>query len=206
MFRKVVTCLVCFNPFLSVAASEPREDRVDVVTVPVQTGKATVTSFEAYDVEIGFDVGILSVEDFNTNAVVGLSGHFFVTPKIFARARFASSETEKSNSERSFNFNPEKRFTYGSVGLGYRLFSGYSAVHNFQRFTSGIFAVAGVDAIEFADEDATGYYFGAAYKCLINESLSADINFVNHVYDRDFLGVEKTTMNNEFSFGLNLRF
>jgi outer membrane beta-barrel protein len=205
MKKHIVFLLASINASVTLA-SDANKDRVDVVPVPTQAGKATVTSFETHDIELGLDVGILSVEDFNSNALLGVSANYFVTPKIFARVRFASSETERSNSEQNNNFNPDRRFTYGSIGVGYRLFSGYSAVHNFQRFTSGIFAVAGVDAVEFAGEDTSGYFFGATYKCLINHSLSADVNFISHVYDRDFLNVEKTTMNNEFSFGLNLRF
>lgn len=205
MFKRVITLALCAMITPSFA-SDGNPERVEVIPTTVPQNKAALPSLSAYDVELGFDFGTLSVEDFNTNPVVGVNLNFYVTPKFFGKLKYASSDTEKSNVEQNLNFNPDRTFSYGAIGAGYQLFSGSSAIGSYQRFTSGIFALAGIEFVEFANNDTEGFFVGATYKCLINESLTFDINFLTHVFDREFLGEEKTTMNNELSVGLNILF
>lgn len=205
MYKQGITLVLCAMIMPSFA-NDNGPERVEVIPTTVPQNKAALPSLSAYDVELGVDFGTLSVEDFNTNPVVGVNLNFYITPKFFSKFKYASSDTEKSNVEQNLNFNPDRTFSYGAIGAGYQLFSGLSAVGSYQRFSSGIFAIGGIELVEFANNDTEGFFFGATYKCLINQAITFDINFLTHVFDREFLGEEKTTMNNEFSLGLNVLF
>jgi outer membrane beta-barrel protein len=177
---------------------EPKKD------VPV--AKAAAIDDERF--ELGLFTGLLAVEDFNTNPVLGISFTYHINPRFIAQLNYGSSEVGKSSSEKfsSTNFLTQRDFTYYNALAGYRLLRGRSFFGKNTKYNSDIFLLAGFGSVDFAGESNTSLVLGTSYRVVLTDSLVANIDFRGHSFDRDLLGDSKSTFNTEFALGLNFLF
>lgn len=156
--------------------------------------------------EIGFYTGVLSVEDFNTNPVFGFAFRYYPSQKYLIEASYGTSETERSTNEGDRDFNPERDFSYFSLAGGYQLLEGRSFLGKKRKFNTGLYLLAGLEQVDFAEDSNRGFLLGASYKTVLTDWLTANIDFKNHIVNRDFLDEDKLTINTEFAIGINFIF
>lgn len=78
--------------------------------------EAKTAAIDTEHFEIGVNLGLLSVEDFNTNLMTNLSFNYYFNEDIFAYLSYGTSDTAQSNAEQGQNFNPDRTFDYFSFG------------------------------------------------------------------------------------------
>ena len=150
--------------------------------------------------------GALSVEDFNTNVLMGVGFTYFAMDRVYADFNYASSDTQRGNNEGNSDFNPDRTFSYASISGGYKLFDGRSFLGKVRKYNSDVNVFGGLESVSFAGNTDIGLVIGVNHKTVLTDYLTLNIDFKNHFVNRDFLDEEKLTSNTEFSIGLGTIF
>lgn len=167
---------------------------------------ATAAAIDDEHFEVGVFMGLLSVEEFNTNASLGLAIRYYWDAGLFFELSHGTSSTKRAHWEDSLNFTPARDFNYTSLAAGYRVLEGRSFVGKRNKYNSGLYLVGGADRVDFAEDNSTGLLLGLSYKTVLTDWLTVNVDFKNHIVERSFLGDEKLTYNNELVLGINTIF
>lgn len=183
---------------------------VEVIKPQEQASSIRPAVIQGGQFELGPYVGFLSVEDFNTNPVVGLSATYFINSRFLAQLNYGQSSVGRATFEEvlegDFLSESERDFKYQALMAGYNLMPGRSFLGERRKFNSYIYLMAGAARVSFAGEDNPGLVLGVTYKTVLREWLNVNLDFRDFVVDRSFLNDQKTTHNIEVSLGLSLLF
>ena len=182
---------------------------------PKQTNKpknsATIDT-ERY--QVGVFTGFLSVEDFSTNSVQGLSAYYRINDTYMVGLEYGSTEVGLTTAEeRELGpFVPGGReWTYQAIKGAYKLFSARSFLSPKLKYDSDVYFTAGVGKVEFANNKETGFSLGASYRVVVTDWLVVNMDLTDHIAKTTsvFEGPNastNSTHNVSFSLGLNALF
>lgn len=183
---------------------------VKVVDPKVERREVSGAAIDTESFEIGAYTGFLSVEDFNTNLLYGISGSYHLTDRWILQVNYGQSKVEKSTYEDivggSFLKSSDRDFEYIDLVAGYNIFPGRSFFGANSRYNSGVYLLAGVGNTSFGGDDNFTLLLGSSYRVVITDWLVGNLDFRDHIVDREFLGDSKTSHNIEMSLGLNFLF
>ncbi len=170
-----------------------------------------IDQIDTEDFEIGIYTGLLSVEDFGTNLVVGVRAAYHVTENIFFEAAYAKSDTTETSYERlsggaQLLTADQRKLTYYNLSVGYNLLLGEAFIGKGWAFNTALYAIGGVGNTSFAGDDRFTLNFGVGYRFLVTDWLAAHIDVRDHIFDIDLLGDAKTAHNLEVSGGVTVFF
>ncbi len=174
----------------------------------------TVTSIQAAAIdtekfELGPYVGLLSVEDFNSNFVSGIAFSYHINKKFITQINYGLSTTEplafEENAAGTYLNSKDRDFEYVNILGGYNLLDGRSFLGKNYKFNSAIYLLAGVAEVHFAKEKMTGPVLGVSYRAVITDWMTLNLDLRDTRITRKFL-VEKTTNNTEMLMGINVLF
>ncbi len=180
---------------------EPEVDRRDIKTSKIDTE----------DFEIGGFAGIMSVEDFGSNPVVGARLAYHINESLFVEAAVGRTDTEETSFERlsgaaELLTDDEREFTYYNLSLGYNLFPGEAFLGRNRAYTQSLYVIAGLGSTNFAGDDRFTVNAGVGYRFLVTDSIALHADFRDHLFDIDILGEEKTVHNLEAHLGFTVFF
>jgi outer membrane beta-barrel protein len=66
--------------------------------------------------------------------------------------------------------------------------------------------MGGIEKVQFAGNDETGFIFGASYKIVLTDWLTGTVDLRNHNFKREFISDSKTTNNIEMTVGFSALF
>ncbi len=195
------------------AHADVQTDDKQSVTIIKPSKKMTKAKSAAIDTEsfeLGIYLGSISIEDFGTNQLSGISFVYHINPKFIASVSYATSDISKATFEdvigSDFLSKDDRKFDITQIQAGYRLFHGRSFLNARHKYNSQLYLTAGIEDIQFAGESHTGLVIGSTYKVVATDWLTLDLNLKDHLFERDFLSDKKLTNNLEFSIGLNALF
>jgi outer membrane beta-barrel protein len=170
-----------------------------------------VARIDAENIEVGSYYGSLSIEDFGTNPVYGLTAAFHVTEDLFFQAGFGRSRAGRTSYE-DLGGNvqlltpSERRFTYYSLSLGYNLFPGEVYIGRSLAMNSSLYVLGGVGSTKFAGDQRFSVNFGAGYRILPTDWLAVHISVQDRIFQSDLLGRDKLTNNLSATLGVTAFF
>ncbi|SMF41210.1 outer membrane beta-barrel protein [Alteromonadaceae bacterium Bs31] len=160
--------------------------------------------------ELGAYVGVLNVEDFNSNPVMGLSFVYHINDKFIAQALYGSSTVSKATFEKlsdsDFLADEDRNFRYLELLGGYKLLGGRSFFGSNTKVDSDLYLNAGFGQVNFADNSETGLVIGGSYRLVMTDWMTMSVDIRDHIFNREFIGDSKVTHNTEFSVGINALF
>lgn len=182
--------------------------RVVIPDKRVDAAKPATIDTERF--ELGAYIGMLSVADFNTNMVSGFSLTYHITPRWLTQLQMGSSTVTRATFEdiadANFLAEGEYDFSYTTVSGGYRIAHGRSFLSTKGKYDSSIYVLAGVGNIEFAGNSAASGVLGLSYRVVPTDWMTINLDFKNHLFEREFLNTTSQTMNNELAIGFNFLF
>ena len=205
VLSKLVWCGLWLIAAATALAEEQRKP-LKVIEPRDPPARASAAAIDTERFEVAVNLGLLSVEDFNTNALLGLSFNYYIAPSLFVQLAYGTSKTQRANTEGNQNFNAERDFSYTGAALGYRVLEGRSFRGNKRKFNTGLYLLAGVEQVEFAETDNTGAMLGISYRTVLNDAMTLNIDFKDHIVSREFQRDDKMTQNVEFAVGLGFIF
>jgi outer membrane beta-barrel protein len=180
-----------------------------VISDPERT-PVDIADIDAYDVEIGVQYGLMNVEDFGTNPVVGGWIAYHVSEDLFVQAEYGQSTTEPTSFERlsgaQLLTDDQRDLQYYDLTLGFNLLPGEGFVWDKWAFNSDFYVLAGVGSTNFADDNRFTVTWGGGYKVILQDWLAIKLEFRDHFYDIDLLGEAKTSHNLSYHAGFSVFF
>ena len=162
------------------------------------------------DFEATVFTGILSIEDFGVNTVIGTRLAYHLNEDIFIEGTLAQSTAAKSSAERiaPYTLPGDRDITYYDISLGYNLLPGESFLTRNTSFNSALYIVAGVGNTTFLGDDKLTINIGGGFRLLATDWLALHIDVRDHIFDMDvsLVGEEKTAHNLEVTLGFSAFF
>ena len=190
---------------------EPTSIPPRVIEPEVERREVKVARIDSENVELGVYYGALSIEDFGTNPVSGLTATFHVTEDIFFQGAFGRSRAGRTSYE-DLGGNvqlltpSERRFTYYGLSLGYNLFPGEVYIGRNLAMNSSLYLLGGIGSTKFAGDQRFTVNFGAGYRILPTDWLAIHIDVQDRVFQSDLLGRDKLTNNIGAHLGVTVFF
>lgn len=180
---------------------EPEIERRDIEQPRVDTE----------DFEVGVYGGVMSVEDFGSNAVVGLRLAYHISANFLLEGVYGQTDTGKTSFEllsggAQLLDDDERKLTYYALDFGWNVLPGEAFVGRKRAFNTALYLMAGAGSSKFAGDDRFTANFGLGYRMLPNDWLAVHADVRDHLFDTDLLGEKKTTHNIELHVGLTIFF
>ena len=193
------------------SADEVEEQPPRVIEPEVERRTVKVPKIDNENFELGAVFGALSVEDFGTNPVYGVTAAFHVTEDFFFQAEAGRSTAGKTSFETlggniQLLTGDERRFTYYNLALGYNFLPGEVFLGRGRAMTSSFYLMGGIGSVDFAGDEKFTVSFGAGYRVLPTDWLAIHVRMQDRVFDSDLLGESKLTNNLEANIGLTVFF
>jgi outer membrane beta-barrel protein len=199
------------------AEAEPEVDSPDpapprVIEPEVERRTIKVAKIDQENFEVGGFYGTMSVDDFGTNPVYGVTFSYHVTEDIFFRAEggrtklgLTSFEILNPGSD-PLNLGTDRRLTYYGLSLGYNFLPGEVFLGRNTAMNSTFYLIGGVGSTEFAEDNRFTLNFGGGYKVLPTDWLAMHIEVQNRVYESDIFGRNELINNLQAYLGMTVFF
>jgi len=164
---------------------------------------------KAKDFELGAYFGALSIQDFGTNAVYGVSAAYHVSEDIFMQGYVGRSKAGTTSLEDEFPditvvSNSGRQFTYYDLDLGYNVLPGEIFLGRGRVFNSALYVTVGMGDVKFADKDQFALNFGVGERLLITDWLAVHLDVRDTIFETDLTGRTKNVDNIEATLGLTV--
>lgn len=193
-------CVAADDVLIQEPIIKPQEERAEF-----NESKINVDDFE-----IGVYYGLLSIEDFGTDAVMGAKLAYHISESFFFEASYGVSKAGESSVESSgfltLLTDEQRDYTYYNISVAYNLFPGETYFTDSRTFDSSLYIVTGLGNTEFAGDEFFTFSYGVGYRVLLNDWFAVHTVFKDHMFDIDLIGEEKTTHNVEMTLGLSMFF
>jgi outer membrane beta-barrel protein len=191
-----------------VVAEEPQGEP-SIVEPQVTRRDVKTPKIKSKDFELGAYFGALSIQDFGTNALYGVSGAYHVSEDIFLQAYVARSKAGTTSLEDEFPditvvSDSGRQFTYYDLDVGYNVLPGEIFLGRGRAFNSALYATFGMGDVKFANKDQFALNFGVGERILITDWLALHLDVRDHIFETDLTGRTKNVDNIEATIGLTV--
>lgn len=191
--------------------AEPDDTPPRVIEPEVERRKIKVPKIDAENVELGALFGVLSIEDFGSNPVYGVTAAYHVTEDFFFQAEVGRSQAgltsfEALNGDLRLLTDDERQLTYYNLALGYNFLPGEVFIGRGRAMTSALYLTMGLGDTKFANDDHFTVNVGAGYRVLPTDWLALHVGLQAHLFNSDLLGRDKLTSNLQGQIGVSVFF
>jgi|TARA_B100000809_G_C15122524_1_gene524904 outer membrane beta-barrel protein len=163
------------------------------------------------NVELGVQLGIISIEDFETNTWVSAHFAYHITEYFYAKARYGQSEAGQTSFEKLVNVPPllteeQRKLRYYGLSIGYNLMPGEVFLGRDFALNSIFSIELGGGTTEFAGDEKFTINLGANYRVFLTDWLTWDIGMSDYIFDTTITGKSKTSHNLNFTTGFAFYF
>jgi outer membrane beta-barrel protein len=195
----------------SAPVEEPENTPPRVIEPEVARRKIKVPSIHSSNVELGLSYGALSIEDFGTHPVYGITAAYHITEDFFFQGELGRSRAGRTSFETlggniQLLTESERRFTYYDLSLGYNFLPGEAFIGRGLAMTSAFYLLGGFGGTDFAGDTKFTVNFGAGYRLVPTDWLAVHVTVQDRMFQTSLLGVTKLTNNLEARIGTTVFF
>jgi len=197
-------------------AADEKEKKDDgelgkIITPDLERRHIKEADLDSEDFELGVYYGVLNIEDFGSNAVVGASLSYHITEDFFAQANYGTSETKKTSYELlsggvDLLTNDQRKLNYYNISLGYNVLPGQVYIWDKWHFNTAVYLVAGAGNTHFAEKNYFTYNLGAGFKFYATDWFLVDLSMRGYSFSHELFGNSKKTGNLESRLGIAIFF
>lgn len=182
-----------------------------VIEPEVERRRIRRADIDTEDFEVGAYVGVLSIEDFGSNAVYGARLAYHLTEDFFLEATYGQSKAGKTSYEvlsgsAELLTDDEREYSYYALSAGWNVFPGEIFIGENRAYNTAFYLVAGIGSTHFAEDDRFSVNAGFGYRVLPTDWIALHFDFRDHLYDIDLLGEKKVSQNLEAHLGFTVFF
>jgi outer membrane beta-barrel protein len=182
-----------------------------IIDPQVERREVKHTRIDTEDFEVGAYVGILSIEDFESNVVYGARLAYHLTEDFFLEATAGQSRAGRTSYENlsgsaDLLTDSERDYTYYALSVGWNALPGEIFLGENRAYNTAFYLVAGIGNTTFAGDDRFTVNGGFGYRILPADWIAVHFDVRDHVYDIDLLGEKKIVNNLEAHLGLSIFF
>jgi outer membrane beta-barrel protein len=163
------------------------------------------------DFELGAYAGIMSIEDFESNTVVGARLAYHLTEDFFLEATYGQTRAGRTSYENlsgsaDLLTDDERDYSYYALSAGWNILPGEIFIGENRAYNSAFYLIAGIGSTTFAGDDRFTVSGGFGYRVLPTDWIAVHFDVRDHVFDIDLLGQKKIVNNLEAHLGLSIFF
>lgn len=202
--------------FCSIAAAQEDDEQEgeeleQIITPDIKRRTIKEDDLDSEDFEMGAFFGLLSVEDFGTNDVQGITFAYHITEDFFVEAAYAISKTEKTSYESlsggvELLTEDQRDISYYNLSLGYNFLHGQVFISDKWAFNNHFYIMLGGGNTDFAAKDYFTTSIGAGLRFYATDWLALDLSTRGHSFEHEVFGESKRVTNMETRLGLSLFF
>nr|WP_298719922.1 outer membrane beta-barrel domain-containing protein [uncultured Steroidobacter sp.] len=201
-------------PLAPAADAEPltgEPDQKPIIDPQVERREIRRARIDTEDFELGAYVGILSIEDFESNAVYGARLAYHLTEDFFLEGTYGKSRAGRTSYENLSGAadvlsDKERDYSYYALSLGWNALPGEIFVGRNRAYNSAFYLVAGIGNTRFAGDDRFTVSGGFGYRVLPADWMAVHFDVRDHIFDSDLVGEKKIVNNLEAHLGLSIFF
>ena len=199
-------------PETAAAAQPPADDAGKSIIEPqVERREIKRPKIEASDFEVGVYGGILSIEDFESNAVYGARLAYNLTEDFFLEASLGRSRAGRTSYENlsgsaEILTDSERDYTYYALSAGWNALPGEVFVGKNRAYNTAFYLVTGIGSTRFGGDDLFTVNAGFGYRILPTDWIAVHFDVRDYIFDTDLLGKKKIVNNLEAHLGLSVYF
>ncbi len=142
-------------------ASDPGQ----VIDPEVARREIKEPAIDSEDFEVGAFVGIMSIEDFESDIVYGAKIAYHVTEGFFVEATVGRTEAGLTSFERLSGGAPilsdsDRQLTFYNLNLGYNILPGEVFFGEGRAYNTNLYVIGGLGSTRFAGDDRFTVNFG----------------------------------------------
>ncbi len=163
------------------------------------------------DFELLISTGLLSIEDFGVSNIRMFHLNYHINESFFVQFGLLKAEASETSFERLTGnvlllTDAERELSSFSIDVGYNVFPGEGFLSQNHTFSTDYYVIAGIGTTEFAGNERYTVNYGAGFRAAITPWLTFNSEFRNYVFDVDVFGVNNSSDNLLFSFGVGFVF
>lgn len=209
IFLRTAPLVLWFGVFASAAVAQERRAAPEVIDPRVERRSIDVAKIDTEDFEVTAFIGLMSVEDFESNAVYGLRLAYHISESFFAEASYGKTEVGTSSFEKlggGAELLSDRDLSYYDLSLGYNLFPGEVFLGSRRAFNSSVYLIAGLGSTDFAGDSQFTVNFGFGIKVLPMDNIAVRLDVRDYLFDIDISGEDKTTHNIQGTLNVSFYF
>lgn len=186
-------------------------DPASVLDPQIERRHIKEADIDSENFEAGLYAGILSIEDFGAEPVMGVRLDYHLSEDVFFEAVLGQAEAGETSFEtlnagvRLLN-DEDREFTYYQASVGYNLLPGEAFLAGGRTFNNALYLLGGAGMTDFAGDEHFTLGLGAGYRLLVNDLIAVRVDMKDHIFNLDVLGKDKTTHNLELIAGVSVFF
>lgn len=195
----------------TVAHGDEQAESWQAIDPEVKPREVETVAIDSGDFEVGPFLGILAIQDFDTDFLYGLRAAWHISEDFFFEASYGASQGDLTSYEKLSGGAPlfqdsERDYSFYGINLGWNILPGEAFVLDSHALKSDFFLIGGAGNTDFLDDNFFTLTVGAGYRLLINDWISWRVDVRDHIFDRDAFGESETTNNFELSTAVNFFF
>jgi outer membrane beta-barrel protein len=200
------------QPATPPAGEESQDENAPPRVIEPEVARRTITvpKIRSSNIELGAYYGALSIEDFGTHPVYGLTAAYHITEDFFFQGEAGRSRGGQTSFETLSNIQllteSERRFTYYDLSLGYNFLPGEAFIGRGVAMTSAFYLLGGIGGTDFAGDTKFTVNFGAGYRIVPTDWLAVHVTVQDRIFQSSLLGTTKLTNNLEARIGTTVFF
>jgi outer membrane beta-barrel protein len=193
------------------APADQAANRQRVIEPEIERRDIERPRIDTEDFEVGLYGGIMSVEDFGTNSVVGVRFAYHITEAFQLEATYGQTDTDRTSFEvlsggAQLLDDEERKLSYYDLTFGWNILPGEAFFGRKHAWNTALYLMGGAGSTEFAGDDHFTAVAGMGFRMLPNDWLAVHADVRDHLFDSDLLGEKKTTHNIEAVVGFTIFF
>ena len=208
----LVFCYFALN--IGAQAQEQKDQQQDspqsVIEPTLERRDINEANIDSENFELGLFVGVISIEDFSSDTLVGARVAYHVNENFFIEATYGQAQAGQTSFEilsggAPFLTDEQRDYRYYNLSLGYNL-NGETFLTENWVFNSATYFSLGAGSTEFGGDERFTVSFGAGYRLLLTDYFALHFDLKDHVFNSELIGEEKTTHNVEYAVGATFFF
>lgn len=183
----------------------------DVLIEPeLKRDVVTEADINSNDFEFGAFAGMVSIEDFSSSAVYGLTIGYHVTENLFVEVQGGMAEAGKTSFENLSGGAPlltegERDYQFYDLSVGYN-FNGEIFFTDGTTFNTDFYLTLGGGSTSFGGDNKFTLSLGAGYRVLITDHIALRLDVRDRIFSSQLTGEKKDTHNLQYTLGATFFF
>jgi outer membrane beta-barrel protein len=186
-------------------------DQKPIIDPQVERREIRRARIDTEDFELGAYVGILSIEDFESNVVYGGRLAYHLTEDFFLEGTYGQSRAGRTSYENlsgqaDLLSDDERDYSYYALSLGWNALPGEVFIGKNRAYNTAFYLIAGIGNTRFGGDDRFTVNGGFGYRVLPADWIAVHFDVRDHIFDTDLVGEKKIVNNLEAHLGLSIFF
>ena len=156
------------------AKDEPAAVQQRVIEPDIERRDIKEPRIDTEDFEVGGYGGLMSVEDFGVNTVVGLRAAYHISESFQLEATYGQTDTGKTSYEllsggAQLLDDSERKLSYYDLSFGWNLLPGEAFIGRKHAYNTALYLMAGAGSTKFAGDNHFTAVAGLGFRMLPND-------------------------------------